>query len=39
MGTVYAEIALKNAGDRIKVRDGLLPEKEIRQTEVMCFIV
>jgi clan AA aspartic protease len=34
MGTVYAEITLKNAGDSIKARDRIIPEKKVRGTTV-----
>jgi clan AA aspartic protease len=37
-GTVYAEITLKNAGDRIKVRDGFLPEGKVRQATVKALV-
>ena len=32
MGSVYAEITLKNAHDLMRVKDGLIKEKEIRET-------
>ncbi|MDR2053734.1 MAG: clan AA aspartic protease [Treponema sp.] len=38
MGTVYAEITLKNTGDSIKVRDGIIPEKEVRGTTVRALV-
>ncbi|MDR0760933.1 MAG: retroviral-like aspartic protease family protein [Treponema sp.] len=38
MGTVYAEITLKNSGDIIKARDGIIPEKEVRRTFVRALV-
>jgi predicted aspartyl protease len=34
MGTTYAEITLKNAGDVIKAEDGYIKESEIRETTI-----
>ncbi|GHV88057.1 hypothetical protein AGMMS50267_04170 [Spirochaetia bacterium] len=38
MGTVYAEITLKNAGDKIRVEYGLLKEPEMRETTVQAVV-
>jgi hypothetical protein len=38
MGTVYAEINLKNSGDCIKARDGLLAEGEVRGAAVRALV-
>ncbi|MDR0402390.1 MAG: retroviral-like aspartic protease family protein [Treponema sp.] len=38
MGTVYAEITLKNAGDKIRVRDGTILEKDVRGTTVRALV-
>jgi clan AA aspartic protease len=38
MGIVHAEITLKNAGDVINVRRGLVKEPEIRQTTVQAVV-
>ncbi|MDR3343127.1 MAG: retropepsin-like domain-containing protein [Treponema sp.] len=38
MGTVYAEITLKNAGDVQKALDGLMKEQEIRQVSVTAMV-
>jgi len=38
MGLVHAEITLKNAGDVINERRGLLQEPEIRQTNVKAVV-
>ena len=38
MGLVHAEITLKNAGDVINKRRGLLKEPEIRQTIVRAVV-
>ncbi|MDR3147622.1 MAG: retroviral-like aspartic protease family protein [Treponema sp.] len=38
MGTVYAEITLKNTGDTIKARDGLLADKKVRETTVQAMV-
>jgi clan AA aspartic protease len=38
MGIVYAEITLKNAGDSVRVKEGLITEKEIRVTTVRAMV-
>jgi clan AA aspartic protease len=38
MGSVHAEIRLVNAGDRIRLRDGLIAEQAIRHTKVMALV-
>ncbi|GHV93636.1 hypothetical protein AGMMS50268_41390 [Spirochaetia bacterium] len=38
MGTVYADIILINAGDRIKVKLGLITEPELRRTTVTAIV-
>jgi clan AA aspartic protease len=38
MGTVYAEITLKNAGDVSMVKRGLIKEPEIRETTVQAVV-
>ncbi|GHU39960.1 hypothetical protein FACS1894190_06190 [Spirochaetia bacterium] len=38
MGTVYAEITLKNAGDLSAVKRGYIKENEIRQTMVTALV-
>jgi len=38
MGTVRAEIILRNAGDVISVRRGYIKEPEIRQTTVVAMV-
>jgi clan AA aspartic protease len=38
MGTVHAEITLKNAGDVTDVRRGFIKEAEIRQTTVQAIV-
>jgi clan AA aspartic protease len=38
MGTVYAEITLKNAGDSVRVQEGLITEKEIRTATVQALV-
>jgi clan AA aspartic protease len=38
MGTVYADITLKNAGDHIKARDGLVAETAVRETTVRALV-
>jgi hypothetical protein len=38
MGHVYADITLKNAFDVMKNREGLIDEKEIRQTTVQAMV-
>ena len=38
MGTVYADITLKNSGDVIKARDGIIRDDEIRGTAVRALV-
>ncbi|MDR1625671.1 MAG: retropepsin-like domain-containing protein, partial [Spirochaetia bacterium] len=38
MGTVYAEITVKNTGDGIKARDGIIPEQEVRGTTLRALV-
>jgi predicted aspartyl protease len=38
MGTVYAEITLKNTGDSIKARDGILAAEKVRGTTVRALV-
>jgi clan AA aspartic protease len=38
MGTVYAEITLKNVKDIMKAEEGLITEPEIRQTTVQAVV-
>ncbi|MDR1029277.1 MAG: retropepsin-like domain-containing protein, partial [Treponema sp.] len=38
MGMVYAEITLKNAGDTIRVQEGLITEKEVRAVTVQALV-
>ncbi|GHV70073.1 hypothetical protein AGMMS49928_16190 [Spirochaetia bacterium] len=38
MGTVYEEITLTNAGDRINVQRGLTTEPEVRRTTVTAIV-
>ncbi|GHU80516.1 hypothetical protein FACS189468_0550 [Spirochaetia bacterium] len=38
MGTVYEEITLKNEGDKIRVREGLIKETDMRQTTVRSIV-
>ena len=38
MGTVHAEITLKNVEDSFKARDGLIKDQEIRQTTVTAIV-
>jgi clan AA aspartic protease len=38
MGTVYAEITMKNAGDKIRVECGLLRGPEIRETTMRVVV-
>jgi clan AA aspartic protease len=38
MGIVYSEIVLKNTGDLIKARDGIIPEKEVRAVVVTAMV-
>jgi clan AA aspartic protease len=38
MGTVYAEITLKNVGDEACVQRGLIPEHEVRTATVTAMV-
>ena len=38
MGTVYAEITLKNAGDLVRAKDGHLKEQNIREAPVTAVV-
>jgi clan AA aspartic protease len=38
MGTVYADIVLKNAGDTSSVRRGLIAEKEVRAVQARALV-
>jgi clan AA aspartic protease len=38
MGIVHAEITLKNAGDVIKARDGIITEQKIRAAAVTAVV-
>jgi clan AA aspartic protease len=38
LGTVYAEITLKNAGDGIKARDGIIPAREVREITLRALV-
>ena len=38
MGTVYAEINLKNASDSMKALDGLMAEEKVRETTVRALV-
>jgi clan AA aspartic protease len=38
MGITYTEITLKNAGDRVRVEEGLIKEKDIRQVTVEAMV-
>ncbi|MDR0760934.1 MAG: retroviral-like aspartic protease family protein [Treponema sp.] len=38
MGTVYAEITLKNATDANNAQRGIIPEKEVRRTFVRALV-
>jgi clan AA aspartic protease len=38
MGTTYAEITLKNAYDKGKVREGLIEEHEVRSVTVQAVV-
>jgi clan AA aspartic protease len=38
MGTVYAKITLKNAGDSIRLADGHITEKEVRTTTITAMV-
>jgi clan AA aspartic protease len=38
MGTVYTEITLKNAGDKIRVQYGIIREQDLHQTTVTAMV-
>jgi clan AA aspartic protease len=38
MGTVYADITLKNVSDQVRVRDGVIKEPEVRQMMVTALV-
>ena len=38
MGTVYTEITLKNAGDLVRAKEGLIEEQNLREAKV-CAVV
>jgi clan AA aspartic protease len=38
MGTVYAEITLKNSLDVSKAQEGIIPEKTVRETTVRALV-
>ena len=38
MGTVYAEITLKNVADLLRARDGILKEEDVRETMVNAMV-
>jgi clan AA aspartic protease len=38
MGTVYEDITLKNAGDKIRVECGMIKEPEIRETTIQVVV-
>ena len=38
MGTVYAELTLKNVGDLVRAKDGLLREDNIREAKVNAVV-
>ena len=38
MGLVYAEITLKNAGDRILAQRGIMKDSEVRQVAVTAMV-
>ncbi|MDR1932967.1 MAG: clan AA aspartic protease [Spirochaetales bacterium] len=38
MGTVYAEITLKNAGDKVRVQEGIIKENEIRKITIQALV-
>ena len=38
MGTVYAEITLKNADDLVRVKDGHLDEKDVRSETLNAIV-
>ncbi|GHV41630.1 hypothetical protein AGMMS50268_16740 [Spirochaetia bacterium] len=38
MGITYTEITLKNADDRVRVEEGLIKEKDVRQVTVTAMV-
>ena len=38
MGTVYADITLANVGDRVRIKEGILPEQDIREIKVRAVV-
>jgi clan AA aspartic protease len=38
MGTIHEQITLKNAGDAIRVKDGHMQEKDVRQATVHALV-
>jgi clan AA aspartic protease len=38
MGNVYAEITVKNAGDIVKAKDGIIAEKDIRSVTMTAIV-
>jgi clan AA aspartic protease len=38
MGTVYTEITLKNAGDRVRLQEKLIKEQEVRTVTVQAMV-
>ena len=38
MGTVYAEITLKNVGDLVRIKEGLIKEQNVRETLVNAVV-
>ena len=38
MGTVYADITLKNAGDLVRVKEGVIKERTIREARVNAVV-
>ena len=38
MGTVYAEITLKNAGDLVRVRERLIKDQDVREVRVNAMV-
>jgi clan AA aspartic protease len=38
MGTVYAEITLKNSGDLVRANEGIIPEQEVREVTVKAVV-
>ena len=38
MGNVYAEITVKNNGDLVKARDGIIPENQVRTLSLNALV-